>query len=109
MAEWLRRYTAEVAAVARQMAPRKTGALRDSIVPRVTQQAGGLIGEVVAGVPYAIYVHNGTSAHEITAVNASVLSFPSGGMQVFTPRVDHPGTKANPFLLDALVAVTRRR
>jgi hypothetical protein len=38
-------------------------------------------------------------------VNVQVLSFPSSGMQVFTPHVDHPGQKAQPFLVDAMVSV----
>lgn len=48
------------------------------------------------------YVTEGTSAHEIVPVNASVLRFTSGGTVVFTQHVDHPGTTANPFVMQAI-------
>lgn len=39
----------------------------------------------------------GTDAHPIDAINSTVLVFRSHGTLVFTPHVDHPGTKANIF------------
>lgn len=50
-------------------------------------------------VPYAIYVEMGTAPHEIRPIHSSVLAFKSAdGKLVFSPLVNHPGTKANPFM-----------
>lgn len=46
---------------------------------------------------YAPYVEFGTAPHVIEAKNASVLANKKSG-QFFGKRVNHPGTKANPFL-----------
>jgi hypothetical protein len=43
------------------------------------------------------YVDKGTRPHIIVAKNARVLRFETGGDIVFTPRVNHPGTKARLF------------
>lgn len=53
------------------------------------------------------YVHDGTVAHGIDPVNASVLHFFVDGDEVFTKHVDHPGTTANPFVLDAVRTVVQ--
>jgi hypothetical protein len=52
--------------------------------------------------PYASYLFEGTAPHEIRPVRASALHFFAGGTEVWTQHVDHPGTLANPRLLDAL-------
>ena len=106
---WLLALVNEVRIVAQSNAPVVTGKLRNSIVARVIPAGVGLIGEVAAEAAYAVYVEKGTAAHPI--VGNPILRFPSAqtGMIVFTPRVDHPGTKANPFLLDALVFVVGSR
>jgi len=106
---WLLAVINEVRIVAQGNAPMVTGKLRNSIVARVIPAGVGLIGEVTAQASYAIYVHQGTVAHPIEG--NPILRFPSAqtGMIVFTPHVDHPGTKANPFLLDALVFVVGSR
>ena len=46
---------------------------------------------------YAPYVEFGTAPHVIEAKNARVLANVQTG-QVFGRRVNHPGTKANPFM-----------
>ena len=92
---------------ARTLCPYDSGELQDSIESRVTTPP--LRGEVSAGgpsAPYAVAVHEGTRPHEITPKSASILVFPtSAGTMVYTPRVSHPGTTAQPFLWDALKAV----
>jgi hypothetical protein len=93
-----------VATKARQIVPVKTGTLRGSI--RVEQNRSTL-GRyesgygVLAAAKYARFVHDGTKPHTIVPVRATVLAFNVGGATVFTRLVNHPGTKAQPFLLDA--------
>jgi len=105
---WLQILVREVEAVAKSNAPFVTGELRNSIVSSVIPAGVGLVGSVTATASYAIYVHQGTRPHEIHG--NPILRFPArSGMIVFTPKVDHPGTKANPFLTDALVLVVGSR
>lgn len=54
--------------------------------------------------PIAAYVTRGTSAHPIDPVYADSLHFYVGGDEVFTQHVEHPGTVANPFHVDAFEA-----
>lgn len=53
---------------------------------------------------YAPFVHEGTAAHLIRPKNKTILRFvPRGGNGfIFARKVFHPGTKADPFLYDAL-------
>lgn len=96
----------EVAAVGRALAPRVTGELARSIRVYPIQLGVNPSAYVEANAPYALFVHEGTGPHPIDPVNARVLRFPAkSGFIVFTPHVDHPGTAAQPFLRDALVAV----
>ena len=47
--------------------------------------------------PYAIFVHDGTKPHEIRPKNKKALKTPFGARK----KVNHPGTKANPYLQNA--------
>lgn len=83
----------------------RTGALESSIrtlfQPPMTVivQAGG------GGAGYGAYVHGGTKAHVIRAKNKKLLRWPSPAGGFFSKReVNHPGTKADPFLFNALEA-----
>lgn len=67
-------------------------------------------------VSYALYVHEGTRAHEIraspgpgrkTAFRHLAFKGADGGM-VFRRRVWHPGYGGNPFLRDAMVEAIHR-
>lgn len=51
-------------------------------------------------------VVSGTPPHPIDPVTAKVLRFKSKGTVVFAGHVNHPGTKANPFVQKAMVAIT---
>lgn len=97
-----------VQSVARTRCPVKTGTLRDSIVKRAVEETSTGLGiRVVATAKYALFVHEGTTPHVIYAKNSSVLAFnwpngPNGPGVYFFKQVNHPGTKAVPFLRDAL-------
>jgi len=106
---WLGVTGREVASRARQLAPRQTGRLAASIQASDVGRTGAELSvDVEATAPYSLFVHQGTRPHVITPSQASILRFPGrGGGVVFTPKVDHPGTKAQPFLMDALRATMR--
>jgi len=79
-------------------APRKTGQLASSIKKEVGEGEASI--EVLA--PYAVPVIRGTKPHLIRPVNASVLAFENAnGKMIFSKLVQHPGTKANPFMQQA--------
>ena len=76
-------------------APWRSGKLAQSI----NRQVEGMSAKVGPLVPYAIYVELGTAPHEIRPIHSSVLAFKSAdGKLVFSSLVNHPGTKANPFM-----------
>lgn len=70
------------------------GNLRQSISSRMTGMASGV---VEVGAEYGVFVHEGTRPHTITVRGRKVLANKRTG-QVFGRTVNHPGTKANPFL-----------
>ena len=84
--------------LSRQMAPVKTGALRDSIVATYPDPLTVNIGP---GVPYGGYVEYGTRPHVIKPKKASVLRFKVNGVTVYARAVKHPGTKAQPYMRPA--------
>lgn len=91
-----------VAVVAQGLAPHDTGTLAASIKAKRV----GFGWEVIADTPYSLAVHEGTRPHVIEPKHAKALRFPSkGGTIVYAKRVNHPGTKANPFLTTALESV----
>lgn len=90
-----------------RLAPRRTGNLADHIVKRLAREKGGhvmLVG--VSGVPYAVWVVEGSEPHQITAVRGPLLVFywPKLGRVVAFPSVQHKGNKPNRFMLQALRA-----
>ena len=79
----------------RRQAPVASGKLSRNIYAR----SSGLTGEVgpdLAETPYAIFVHEGTKAHEIRPVTKKALYW-KGALHPVR-LVHHPGTKANPFV-----------
>jgi len=56
------------------------------------------------GVSALGVILEGTDAHEIEGKNSQskVLRFTAGGTVMFRKRVQHPGTKANPFVQKAM-------
>ena len=51
---------------------------------------------------YGPYVHQGTKPHRIMFKRKKALRFLKGGRFIFAKSVHHPGTKADPFLYEAL-------
>lgn len=84
-----------------------TGRLEASITTDYGHSTGGdLESTVTANAPYALMVHEGTRRHVILPKPGRTLRFRGRtGDIVFAPRVDHPGTAANPFLSKALETV----
>lgn len=123
---------------ARVLAPKDTGNLANSLTYTMRARRTFVAGTVETRVKYAEYVHNGTRPHKIFPKAKGALSFdwPKVGMRVVVPRggrhraggfagpvkskkgayflitkgyVQHPGTKARPFMMDALRQVATRR
>lgn len=76
-------------------APVQTGRLLKGISGRTLSNPTRTI--VTSSAPYTKYVIGGTRPHMIYPRNARALSFTIGGRRVFASRVQHPGTKPNPF------------
>lgn len=87
---------------AAQRAPVDTGNLRRMIAADPIVQTGfNVTGSVTSRANYSVFVHNGTDPHIIRPRNARALRFTSGGQVVFARYVNHPGTRARPFLWNA--------
>lgn len=89
---------------------RKPGTLRDSIVMRVVQDGRGAAVLVGSEDPIALLHHEGTRPHPIVPRRAPRLVFWSGraGRVVYAKRVNHPGTKPNRYLTEALSVIRNR-
>ena len=84
-------------------APVDTGRLRASI--RIESRRTLTLRSVYtvgSDVEYAAMVHDGTRPHTIRPKNAQVLRFRIGGRIVYAKVVHHPGTRARPFLDQAV-------
>ena len=78
------------------LAPVRTGNLRRTVhLGRVTESSA----LTIASAKYAAYVELGTGPHVIVPRRRKVLRFKSSGGVVFAKRVNHPGTRAKPFML----------
>ncbi len=86
--------------LAQEEAPKRTGEFAQKIFYR-TFEAGD-VNEIKVYVPQPLgkWITGGTKPHIIRAKNAPFLRFfwPKVGKVVFFKSVNHPGTKANPFL-----------
>ena len=91
----------------KKRAPVKTGNLRRSIrLGRITARSA----ETIAGANYAAYVEFGTKPHEIRPRSKRALRWKDkGGGFRFATRVNHPGTRAKPYMIpgaEAAIAAT---
>lgn len=84
--------------------PGPDGHLADTIVKRVKANGSKAVVEIGSEHPRALMHHEGTQPHVIAAVNGPRLVFywARVGSVVAFPRVNHPGTRPNRFLTDAL-------
>lgn len=80
--------------------PVRTGRLRQSIQVRTS----GKNITVGPDTPYAAFVEFGTKPHVIEAKNKKALAFMVGGRAVVVKKVNHPGTKAQPYVRPAFEA-----
>lgn len=95
---------------AKVLAPVDTGRLRASIRIESRRSLGfRTIYTVGSDVEYAAFVNDGTRPHVIRPRRAQVLRFNVGGQVVFARVVNHPGTRARPFLDRALREVAAAR
>lgn len=98
-----------------QAAPKRTGRLAGKIEPKRMQSDFGRYLEGACGVQpglngqrgYALYQAQGTRPHVITAKRARALRFVVAGRVVYARRVQHPGTRPNPFLITHLAEFVR--
>lgn len=89
----------------KRRAPVKTGNLRRSIhLGRVTARSA----ETIAGANYAAFVEFGTKPHEIRPRTKRVLRWKSGGSYRYARRVQHPGTRAQPYMIPGAQAAIAR-
>jgi hypothetical protein len=96
----LARRAIRVESRAKQLCPVDTGRLRSSITWRIIYSGGALDALVGTNVEYAIFVHEGTRPHVIRG--NPWLYWPGAAHPV--RQVNHPGTRAHRFLVDALPA-----
>lgn len=95
---------------AKVLAPVDTGRLRASI--RIESRRTFTFRSVYtvgSDVSYAPMVHDGTRPHVIRPKRAQALRFRVGGRIVYAKVVNHPGTRARPFLDRALREVAAQR
>lgn len=74
----------------------KTGVLKRSVITSFNKQ--GQEATIQATAKHAPYVEYSTRAHTIRPKNKKVLAFNGGNKMVFVKKVNHPGTKAKPFM-----------
>lgn len=97
-----RSLTRRIANQARADVPVRTGNLGRSIGELPQQYRPFHVdGGVEATADYAAAVHEGSKPHVIRARNAQFLRFEIYGRVIFRKSVNHPGTRARPFLRNA--------
>jgi phage gpG-like protein len=75
-----------------------TGNLKRSIYKRHLGNSTGQYIIIGSDKKYASDHHQGTRPHQIVASGGGKLTFVVKGKRIYTNRVNHPGTKPNPYL-----------
>ena len=113
MADATAEYGKVLAGAAQGFAPVRTGRLRASIHADPPRFVSPMLvsAPVTASAPYARYVHEGTRPHVIRARRGGALRFhwDKVGREVFFASVQHPGSRANPFMMTAARRVAARQ
>lgn len=109
----MRKVQREVLNQARINAPVDTGQLRASHKAEPVVVSGGKVTTSISATgsskqQYALAVHEGTKPHVIVPRRKKVLSWKGSEGRVFAARVNHPGTKPRPWLLNAVKQVAPR-
>ena len=99
---YLRNKGNEILIAARSRVGVRTGALRASLHMRHMRDPRGQQLWIGSELNYALAHHEGTKPHVITPKSGKMLRFVSRGQVVYAHSVNHPGTKANRYLADAL-------
>jgi hypothetical protein len=99
---YLKRKGNEILISARARVGVRTGALRASLHMRHMRDPRGQQIWVGSKLNYALAHHEGTKPRVITPKSGKMLRFVSRGQVVYAHSVNHPGTKANRYLADAL-------
>lgn len=79
-----------------------TGILKNSIHVRHTRDSNSQQLWIGSLVNHALIHHEGSRPHMIFGHNRGMMRFSSGGRQVYTRAVRHPGTRPNRYLSDNL-------
>jgi len=110
----------DTVAGAKARVPVKTGFLRRAIVPGPFGDDGAI---VYVNAPYAAPVEFGSRSHVIVPKRARILAWPKSGHarlsgrpkkgtksgdMVFARKVNHPGSKAQPYLVPAAEEALRK-
>lgn len=107
--QWLKGEGHKVMALAKVQAGYKTGRLKQSIQMHQSRTPDGQQLKIGSSVHYAYLHHEGTKPHVIVPRRANQLvfmSYKSGRAQlVRTQIVHHPGTRANHYLTDPMIAI----
>lgn len=94
------------AATAREIAPERTAHLKSRIGAQPVRRVGpwSLESGIESRADYSLFVHEPTRPHVIRPRRAKALRFfwPKVGRVVFLQHVNHPGTKGQPFLRNAV-------
>lgn len=88
---------------------RRTGRLVSTVRTQLgTGSRGTIAAQAITGregvTPYLGYVMYGTGPHVIRPSRGKALRFVSGAGVVFATKVNHPGNRPNPFVLESIAA-----
>lgn len=79
----------------------RTGNLERAVDYKIINDLTGVVFIDPAVAGYGVFVHGGTKPHKIRPRRKKTLRWPIGGGFAFAAEVNHPGTKADPFLYEA--------